>query len=876
MTLALNIMSDDELVKYPQPQDQESFGSLQTSAGHLPLKAMQVQAKISGLISQVSLRQTFVNTLDEPMEATYIFPLPPGAAVTKFRMEVNGRIVDGVVKERGQARREYTQAIESGHRAAITEEERPGVFTMRVGNIMPGEAPTIWLIMTGPLPYDEGEATFRFPLVVAPRYIPGTPLPGASVGDGVAADTDATPDASRISPPVLLPGYPNPVRLQMSVWLDPQGMGLSDLRSSLHAVESREEGGQRAIELQPGERLNRDFILRFRLGEDQIRTGLALNEDDDEPGGGTFAMTLVPPVSLSRSTKPRDVVFVLDRSGSMGGWKMVAARRAVARMVDTLRDKDRFSVIAFDTRIERPPQAADGELMQANDRNRFAAVEFLSGLGARGGTEMATPLRWAADRLAGGYEDRERVLVLVTDGQVGNEDQILRELAPRLKNVRIFTLGIDRAVNEGFLKRLADVGGGLCELVESEDRLDEVMDKVHRRIGTPVLTELSLVPTGLELVADSVVPKRLPDLFAGAPLFIMGRYRGASEGSLTIRGKDAQGQAFEQTIYGRPSDNRAIASLWARAQLRALEDQFVLGRDRNLEKEITEISIRYQVLCRFTAFLAVDREETVNPGGKQHKVTQPVESPDGWAMLGAKDSLRRSGKKNKAKRRAGPSGMSAVPSARGQAAPPASMAPPAPMNRPAPQSTPRMEERSKARASMDMMEMEADMGASEEQFRSIAIDDEHLVGPTDLLSQGSGGGAFGAPADLPDGPPPPQKRPVKPSPAGPGGSASVDRLRQQAESMVQRMNEESAHPQNVSSQIATLSVISAQLTSLVRGLKSAGTRAEVLKLSALSEALKALLAKAQPSKEETQRVWDDCLKALREFSAGARSAEFWR
>src|SRR5262249_27768151 len=153
----------------------------------------------------------------EPIEATYIFPLPDRAAVTHFRMEVAGRVVEGVLKERGEARREYDQAVLSGRRAGITEEERPGVFTLRVGNLMPGEEATIRLTLPGPLVYEAGEAPFRFPLVVAPRYIPGTPLPGPSVGDGVALDTNAVPDASRITPPVLLPGFPNPVRLSLSV-----------------------------------------------------------------------------------------------------------------------------------------------------------------------------------------------------------------------------------------------------------------------------------------------------------------------------------------------------------------------------------------------------------------------------------------------------------------------------------------------------------------------------------------------------------------------------------------------------------------------------------------------------------------------------------
>ena len=209
-------LTDEELPR-AMADDEPGFGSLATPRGHLPLKAMDIQGRIDGLLSQVSVRQTFVNPLDEPLEATYIFPLPDRAAVRGFRMVIGGRTIEGLLQEREQARQDYEQAIAAGHHAAIAEEERPNVFTLRVGNLMPREEATVHLELAGVLPYSGGEVTFRFPLVVAPRYIPGIPLPGPSVGDGTAVDTDAVPDASRISPPVLLPGFPNPVRLSVTI-----------------------------------------------------------------------------------------------------------------------------------------------------------------------------------------------------------------------------------------------------------------------------------------------------------------------------------------------------------------------------------------------------------------------------------------------------------------------------------------------------------------------------------------------------------------------------------------------------------------------------------------------------------------------------------
>jgi Ca-activated chloride channel homolog len=636
MTSYLPLLTDDELAA--EAGGEAGVGALATERGNLPLRALDVDATLTGLVARVALTQTFGNRFDQPLEASYIFPLPDRAAVTEFRMQVGERVVEGVLEERGQARADYDTAIREGRRASIAEEERPGVFTMRVGNLLPGELITVRLVMTGPLPWEDGEATFRFPLVVAPRYIPGSPLEGEPVGSGTEPDTDAVPDASRISPPVLLPGFPNPVDLSIRVRIDPAGLDLGDVRASLPAVIEEAGDGATMVRVEPGERANCDLVLRLRTGAEAVTTAVDAVEDADG-GQGTFALTLLPPVGTGAAT-PRDLVFVLDRSGSMAGWKMVAARRAVARMVDSLTGHDRFAVLAFDNAIEASPGLGTG-LSAAGDHARFRAVEFLSRLEARGGTEMAAPLARALDLLAGpagpepaGAGRRDPALVLVTDGQVGNEDQILRLLAPRLGGVRVYTVGVDTAVNEGFLRRLAGLGGGACELVESEDRLDEVMDRVHRRTGTPVLTDLELEPAGLDLDMVSLAPRRLPALFAGSPLVVSGRFRGGPAGAVTVRGRDAAGRPWSATVPATAGHAPSLTTIWARAHLRDLEDRYVgdASPDRELERRIVETSLRFGVLCRFTAFVAAD-VRVVNEGGVVHRVVQPVEAPAGWAMF---------------------------------------------------------------------------------------------------------------------------------------------------------------------------------------------------------------------------------------------------
>ncbi|MEU6039742.1 VIT domain-containing protein [Actinomadura sp. NPDC047616] len=619
MTVHISPLPDSEA----PPDPEGGLGALSTDRGNLPLDSVDIKASITGLAAGIELTQGFRNPFDVPLEATYVFPLPDRAAVTALRMEAADRVIEGVLKEREQARHDYDAAIAAGRRAAIAEEDRPDVFTMRVGNILPGERVTIRLTLNQPLPYEDDQATFRFPLVVAPRYIPGTPLDDSPAGDGVASDTDAVPDASRISPPVLLPGFPNPVRLSISVDVDPAGLPLTEIHSALHVVAEESEGERTTIRLRPGERLDRDFLLRLTYTPQETASLTLVPDDDSEEG--TFTLTVLP--TGRHRPRPRDVVLVLDRSGSMHGWKMIAARRAAARIVDTLRSTDNFAVLAFDNVVERPPNLGPG-LLPGSDRNRFRAVEFLAKLEARGGTEMIGPLTNACDLLRDSGSDR--VLILITDGQVGNEDQILAHLGPRLHGIRVHTVGIDRAVNAGFLQRLAQTGQGRCELVESENRLDEAMEHIHHRVGAPLVTDLRLVPDGLRLVPDTVTPSRLGALYPGVPLVISGRFQGPPQGSLTVHGVTPEGTAWQQRSTGVVSSDGTVVSLWARAHLRDLEDRYLTSGSADSERQIVDTSLRFGVLCRFTAFVAVD-SRVVAEGETPHHVVQPVELPAGWS-----------------------------------------------------------------------------------------------------------------------------------------------------------------------------------------------------------------------------------------------------
>ena len=657
-------MTDAAFAAMPDGTAEKGFGALETDRGRLPLTAMELDTAIDGLVAHATVSQSFRNVFDEPLEATYIFPLPPRAAVIRFRMIVDGAVIEGRIDERGRARMDYDRAIAEGRSAAIAEEERPDVFTIRVGNIPARSPARVEFTLVAPLAVDGLEATYRFPLVVAERYCPGAPLDGDSVGDGVLADTDLVPDASRISPPVLLPGFPNPVRLGIRVSI---GLGTiaADGPHVTTSIPARDEhdGSRLVVIAEPGQRLDRDFILRWPLPAGAIAVGTFTLEPDayrpvgmgrpdrtaEAPGEGTFSCVILPPAATTRSRQPRDVVFVLDRSGSMGAWQIGAARRALGRMIETLSEDDRLAVIAFDDSVEHFGPTL--ELAAATDRQRWAIVEWLATIQARGGTEMAAALEAGLKLLAprgrkpaSAPSDRSAMLVLVTDGQIGDEERVLAKLEKRLGKTILQIVGIDTAINEGLLSRLADASGGGVEIVESEARLDVVMDRIQERLVPPLVTNLRIEGHGLEIVAESLVPARMPDLHPGVPLVLRGRYAKGGSGTVTVHGHKRGGAPWRLDLVPTESEAKGLGVLWARGRLRQLEDGLALSygpATSELEKRIIDLSTAFGVLCRFTAVVVIDdRRPNETRVGALRRIVQPVaQRISAWT---ARQGIRRS------------------------------------------------------------------------------------------------------------------------------------------------------------------------------------------------------------------------------------------
>ncbi len=606
-------------------EEQKNFGCLRTQRGALPLNELHLRAAIRGLDYSLRLTQVFVNVHGESIEAVYTFPLPGRAGVSAFRLVCAEKVIEGKLQERGQARAGYREAVQSGQQAALVEEERPEIFTVTLGNLPAGQIVRVELDLDGPLQCLDQYALLRFPLVVAPRYIPGNPLAGKDVGSGVKHDTDRSPDASRITPPTLLPGYPNPVILSIEVELDSPLLDWRNLRSSipLELEQSRlvypaSSGG-----------INQDFVLALPFPSEQLASCLQVEDD-------AFCLTMVPPSQLPEPAEPKQVVILLDRSSSMAGWTIAAARRVVARLVHSLNPQDSFLIVAFDDKPEvvsprtesssnsgwyRLEQQAS-PLSLAQEDNVNAILQGLQAIEARGGTEMKAALEAGLRHLG-----QTGHIVLVTDGQVGNEAEIFQLCAARGAGVRISCIGISEAVSGDFLQRLAESTGGLCQLVNNDMQLDESMTAICRRIGNPILRDLQV--TGAAL-SELVYQHR--DLFEGVVTRIYGRISGSAR-SVQVSARRGDGSLYSEELPVL-SCRGTVKKLWARERVLQLEHAFLVGAGGHAE--VLKFSLEHGVLCRFTAFLAVDLQSQV-PLQRQTLV-QPVEMPAGQQKVASSGS----------------------------------------------------------------------------------------------------------------------------------------------------------------------------------------------------------------------------------------------
>jgi Ca-activated chloride channel homolog len=616
-------------------QGQPTSGSLQVldSGGKpkalCPLKHTDVKAEISGFLSRVVVTQEFENPFKEKIEAVYTFPLPANAAVDDMTMTVGERTVRGKIMRREEARAVYEAAKSGGQVAGLLDQERPNIFTQSVANILPGEQIKISISYVETLTYADGSYEFVFPMVVGPRYVPGSAT-GAG-GSGSSPDTDRVPDASRITPMPAAAGMRAGHDVSLEVSLD-AGVSIDTLNSGTHKVAiSRPDNRRAQVRLQnTAEIPNKDFVLRYDVAGKQIEDALITHRSGQ---GGFFTLILQPPQRVTaEDVTPKELVFVLDTSGSMSGFPIEKAKEMMKLALDHLYPHDTFNLITFagDTNILFPQPVA------ASRENLKKAQAFLETRQGGGGTEMMKAIKAALD--PSDAEGHVRIVCFMTDGFVGNDMEIIAEVQKHT-NARVFAFGIGGSVNRFLLDNMAKHGRGEVEYVALNDDGSAAARRFHERVRNPLLTDIAIEWAGLPVV--DVYPKQIPDLFGAKPVIVTGRFTGASSGVAHLRGM-MSGRPFTRDItIAFPEAEKAhdvLATLWARTRVDDLMSQDFNGAQQGtmkpeLSETITQLGLEYRLMTQFTSFVAVE-EMIVTDGGQPRRIDVPVEVPEGMSSEG--------------------------------------------------------------------------------------------------------------------------------------------------------------------------------------------------------------------------------------------------
>jgi len=592
----------------------------------LPLVETDFHTNVTGTIAETTVTQTFVNDFTTPIEAVYTFPLPHDGAVDDYAFRFDGREVRAVMKKRADALADYDAAKREGKTAALLEQERPNIFTQSLANLPPGATIEVEIHVVQPLVPAQGRYELVLPTVVGPRHVPGTPT--GHTGTGMVADTDRVADGSRITPPVLPPGMRTCGDLHITVAFD-AGLPIRGIRSEAHRIRVGDDAAGRFVALDEDYALlDRDFVLSWRRAGDRPQAMMLTDEVDGER---FFSLTIEPPREVPEADAPaREIVFVLDTSGSMNGKPLADAKAAMVQFLQGLRPGDAFQVVRFSDTAS----SLGDELVPATAPNVEKALEYVDGLDGGGGTTMTagiqSALRFAHD------PDRVRFVIFLTDGFIGNEAEIFALVEDSIGDARLFSIGVGSSVNRFLLDGMARVGRGDVEYVNLDEDAAPIVDRLYARLDRPALTDVH-VDFGRTAVAD-LVPARVPDLLLDRPVVVFGRLRGPLRGDVVVRARRG-GTPVELRVPVHAIEARSvrgIPSVWARERIEELllEPAFLRGRGRaaqRIEATVVDLSLAHRVLTEYTAFIAVDSKPTIDGWHGSTTVVQGVELAEGMA-----------------------------------------------------------------------------------------------------------------------------------------------------------------------------------------------------------------------------------------------------
>ena len=621
--LCINAASADGVL----PADMQS-GSLllRMQEGYVTATLMNtdVEMSVSGLVARVIVKQQFHNEGSEWVEGVYVFPLPEKAAVDRMRLYIGERFIEGEIREKEQARREYEQAREQGRKASLVQQQRANLFTTSVANIAPDELVTVEIEYMEDLRYDDGTFSLRFPMTLTPRYIPGSPLPDRK-GNGWSPDTTRAADASLITPPMITRSRGHRITLKASI---DAGVPLEIIESRYHPVDVNEDNGRYSVSFADSDvRMDHDFELLWRPEPSSAPRAMVFNEIiESEPH---YLLMVMPPsaADVAPVTMPREMIFIVDTSGSMHGVSIAQAKQAVMRSLEGLNANDRFNVIEFNSYTK----GLFGESLPANGLNLSSARSFVRGLQANGGTEMRPALELALRTRP--RETHLRQVVFITDGSVGNEEELYSLIEEHLGSARLFTVGIGSAPNSWFMRKSAELGRGTFVIISALHEVREKMDGLFRKLEHPQVTNITVTWPGGAVIEG--YPQVVPDLYLGEPVTVKARAGRVFESgqTVTISGDSVRGAWRRELPLASKRDDPGIGALWARAKIAALHDAERRGADAEItRKTIVDTAIAHHLVSKYTSLVAVDKTPARPAGDPLNKEQVPNLLPYGQSM----------------------------------------------------------------------------------------------------------------------------------------------------------------------------------------------------------------------------------------------------
>ncbi|MCS6290029.1 MAG: marine proteobacterial sortase target protein [Nitrospira sp.] len=588
-----------------------------------PILKTDVHIAVTGTIARATVRQEFTNPSRKKgdwLEGVYVFPLPETAAVDHLRMKIGERIIEGRIKERAEAKKVYDQAKREGKRTGLIEQERPNLFTTSVANIGPGEHVTIELEYQETVRYENEQFQLRFPMAVGPRYIPGVPVVvegQGPQGSGISPDTDRVPDASRITPPVHPSGDGAINPLSLSLSLNP-GFPLAKVESPFHPIISLQDqdGGYQISLREDAVPADRDFQLIWHPAPRTEPMATVFTEQKD---GATYAMLMLVPPTQHREKAarvPRDITFIIDRSGSMAGASIEQAKGSLTAALSRLTTQDRFNIIQFNHAIRSlfsTPQPVTTKAMQQ-------AIRYTEQLTADGGTEIIPALRQALKSPQDG--SRLQQIILITDGQVGNEEELFELLHQRIGSRRLFTIGIGSTPNSHLMRKAAESGRGAFTYIGNVNEVKEKLDGLFKKLEHPVLNNITIDAAGWSGLEQ--FPSTITDLYEGEPIVLA--LKADSLPSRALLQGQVGSAAWSLSVSFNPSTaHGGLSVYWARQKISALMDETYKGNAQEaIRKAILDVALTHHLVSPYTSLVAVDitpARPTDSPAGEGDQTT---------------------------------------------------------------------------------------------------------------------------------------------------------------------------------------------------------------------------------------------------------------